>query len=92
LSLGATNPDGVATVLDAVREGYGYTVLPLASVRPYNPDDGFSIRVIVRPQLLIQLSLIVSAQRPTTPLTQLVLQLLPQTALPILGGIVRERS
>jgi len=78
--------DGVATVLDAVREGYGYTVLPLTTVRPYNAADSFSIQPIVKPRLMIQLSLIISAQRPTTTLTQQVLQLFPQTALPILRG------
>src|SRR2546425_2705301 len=34
--------DRVATVLDAVREGYGYTVLPLTTLRPYNAEDSFS--------------------------------------------------
>jgi len=77
--------DGVATVLDAVREGYGYTVLPLTTVRPYNAEDSFSIQPIVKPKLMIQLALIVSAQRPTTTLTQQVLQRLPQTALAILN-------
>jgi len=76
--------DGVATMLDAVREGYGYTVLPLTTVRPYNPDDSLSIRAIVRPKLMIQISLVTSAQRPMTPLTRQVLELLPQTALRVL--------
>src|SRR2546428_14190771 len=78
--------DGVATVLDAVRAGYRYTVLPLTTVRPYNAEHSFSIQPIVKPKLMIQLSLVISGQRPTTPLTQQVLQLFPQTALPILKG------
>jgi LysR family transcriptional regulator, nitrogen assimilation regulatory protein len=82
----ALEVDGVATLLDAVREGFGHTVLPLTTLRPYNQDDYFSIRPIVRPKLMIQLSLIISAQRPTTPLTQQMLQLLPPMALPILKG------
>ncbi len=86
----ALEVDGVATVLDAVREGYGYTVLPLTTVRPYNAADSFSIQPIVKPRLMIQLSLIISAQRPTTTLTQQVLQLFPQTALPILRGEAPE--
>src|SRR2546422_8210 len=81
----ALEVDGVATVLDAVREGYGYTVLPLTTVRPYNAADSFSIQPIVKPRLMIQLALIVSAQRPTTTLTQQVLQRLPQTVLAILN-------
>ncbi len=43
------------------------------------------MRPIVRPKLLIQLSLVISAQRPTTTLTQQVLQCFPQTALAILN-------
>src|SRR2546428_10689394 len=77
--------DGVATVLDAVRAGYRYTVLPLTTVRPYNAEHSFSIQPIVKPKLMIQLALIVSAQRPTTTLTQQVLQRLPQTVLAILN-------
>jgi len=76
--------DGVPTMLDAVREGYGYTVLPLSTLRPYNADDSLSIRSIVRPKLMIQISLVTSAQRPMTALTREVVELLPRTALPVL--------
>jgi LysR family transcriptional regulator, nitrogen assimilation regulatory protein len=78
--------DGLASLLDAVADGFGYTVLPPITLRPYNSDQRFSTRLIVRPKLLIQLSLVTSAQRPTTPLMQQVLKLLPQTALSILKG------
>jgi LysR family nitrogen assimilation transcriptional regulator len=78
--------DGVASVLDAVREGFGYTVLPMTSVRSYNADDAFSIRPIVRPKLMIQLSIVTSAQRPLTPLSRYVLELLPHTARRLLGA------
>ncbi len=44
------------------------------------------LQPIVKPKLMIQLSLVISAQPPTTPLTRQVLQLFPQTALPILKG------
>src|SRR6267143_3763593 len=78
--------DGVASVLDAVREQYGYAVLPLTSLRSYESQERFFMRPIVRPKLLIQLSLVISAQRPTTTLTQQVLQRFPQTALAILNA------
>jgi LysR family transcriptional regulator, nitrogen assimilation regulatory protein len=84
--------DGVASVLDAVREGFGYTVLPLTSVRSYNADDAFSIRPIVRPKLMIQLSIVTSAQRPLTPLSRYVMELLPQTARRLLGVPGRAES
>jgi LysR family transcriptional regulator, nitrogen assimilation regulatory protein len=77
--------DGVPTALDAVSEGYGYTVLPLITLRPYDTGDSFSIRPIVRPKLMIQLSLVTSAQRPMTPLIRQVYALLPQTARRVLG-------
>ena len=82
----ALEVDGVASVLDAVREQYGYAVLPLTSLRSYESQERFFIRPIVRPKLLIQLSLVISAQRPTTTLTQQVLQRFPQTALAILNA------
>jgi LysR family nitrogen assimilation transcriptional regulator len=81
----ALEVDGVASVLDAVREQYGYAVLPLTSLRSYESQERFFMRPIVRPKLLIQLSLVISAQRPTTTLTQQVLQRFPQTALAILN-------
>jgi LysR family transcriptional regulator, nitrogen assimilation regulatory protein len=77
--------DGVATVLDLVREGHGSTVLPKSSLRAYGAEDAFSLRRIVKPRLLIQVSLITSAQRPTTPLTQKVLALIPEIASRVLS-------
>ena len=81
--------DSVASLLDAVREGFGHTILPLTTLRPYNADGFFSMLPIVRPKLLIQLSLVVSAHRPTTPLAQQVLHLFPEMALPLLRGIAQ---
>ena len=78
--------DGVASVLDAVREQYEYAVLPLTALRSYESQESFFGQPIIRPRLLIQLSLVISAQRPSTALTQQVLQRLPHTALAILHG------
>jgi LysR family nitrogen assimilation transcriptional regulator len=88
----ALEVDGVASVLDAVREQYGYAVLPLTSLRSYESQERFFIRPIVRPKLLIQLSLVISAQRPTTTLTQQVLQRFPQTALAILNRTAAQKN
>lgn len=84
--------DGILSLLDAVRAGFGYAVLPLTMLRPYKVDKAFSIRTTVKPKLLIQLSLITSARRPTTPLTRQMLQVLPQIALPILKGQENRRQ
>jgi LysR family nitrogen assimilation transcriptional regulator len=78
--------DSIASVLDAVREGYGYALLPPTSLRAYGALDHFVLRPVVRPKLLIQISLIVSAQRPTTPLAQQALALLREVAGEILGA------
>ena len=43
------------------------------------------MRPLVRPKLLSQLSLVISAQPPTTTLAQQVLERFPQSALAILN-------
>ena len=78
--------DSVASVLDAVREGYGYAILPPTSLRSYGAREQFLVRPIVRPRLLIPIALVVSAQRPTTPLAQQALALLRACAREVLGS------
>ena len=58
--------DGIASLLDMVREGYGSAVLPITSLRAYGLENAFAARAIVSPRLLIQISLVISSQRPTT--------------------------
>jgi len=77
--------DGIATILDLVVEGHGHAVLPNSSLRAYGAEDAFTLRRIVQPKLLIQVSLITSAQRPATPLTQKVLALIPEIASRVLS-------
>jgi LysR family nitrogen assimilation transcriptional regulator len=77
--------DSIASVLDAVRESYGYSLLPPTSLRSYDGQEQFVVRPVVRPRLLIPISLIVSAQRPTTPLAQQALALLRKVAGEILA-------
>jgi|SRR5215467_9215357 len=76
--------DGIASVLDLVHEGYGHTVLPLSSLRGHAFGRSFTVRPIVKPKLSIQLSLITSAQRPTTPLAKEALSLIQRTVSRIL--------
>jgi len=77
--------DGIATILDLVVEGHGHAVLPKSSLRAYGAEDAFTLRPIVQPKLLIQVSLITSAQRPATPLTQKVLAFIPEIVFRILS-------
>jgi LysR family nitrogen assimilation transcriptional regulator len=75
--------DGIASILDMVREGYGSAVLPITSLRAYGLEKAFATRAIVSPRLLIQISLITSAQRLTTPLTKQALALIRSTAIQV---------
>jgi LysR family nitrogen assimilation transcriptional regulator len=76
--------DGIASILDMVREGYGSAVLPITSLRAYGLEKTFAMRAIVSPRLLIQISLVISAQRLTTPLTKQALALIRATAIQVL--------
>ena len=78
--------DGIESILDLVREGYGHAVLPLSSLHGYGAGEGFALRPIVKPKLSIQVSLVTSAQRPATPLAQQVLALIPEIASRVLGS------
>ena len=62
--------DGIASLLDLVHEDYGHTILPLSSLRGHRYAPEFLARPIVNPRFTIQLSLVVSATRPMTPLTR----------------------
>lgn len=83
----ALEVDGIFSVLDLVREGYGYAVLPLASLRGYRLGDALTTRLVVKPKLMVQISIVTSSQRPTTPLTQKVLDLIPETAAQAIPGV-----
>jgi LysR family transcriptional regulator, nitrogen assimilation regulatory protein len=76
--------DGIASILDLVHEGYGHAILPLTSLRGHTFGRGFTVRPIVKPRLSIQLSLVTSAQRPTTPLARESLSLIQKTVSGVL--------
>jgi LysR family transcriptional regulator, nitrogen assimilation regulatory protein len=76
--------DGIASILDLVHEGYGHAVLPLNSLRGLTFGRNFTVRPILKPKLSIQLSLVTSAERPSTPLARESLSLIQQTATRVL--------
>jgi LysR family transcriptional regulator, nitrogen assimilation regulatory protein len=76
--------DGIASILDLVHEGYGHAVLPLNSLRGHTLGRDFVVSPIAKPKLTIQLSLVASAQRPTTPLTRESFSLIKKTVLHVL--------
>jgi hypothetical protein len=60
-------------------------VLPLSSLRSHGDVERYALRPIVKPRLTIQVSLVTSAQRPATPLTQKVLAVIPEIASAVLS-------
>jgi LysR family nitrogen assimilation transcriptional regulator len=60
--------DGVSSILDLVHEGHGCAVLSLNAVLGHKRR--FTATPFTRPRLTSHLTLAVSAQRPTTPLTR----------------------
>jgi LysR family transcriptional regulator, nitrogen assimilation regulatory protein len=72
--------DGVPSILDLTRQGYGYAVLPPIAVHEDLVPGQFLARSIVDPDLAIPLALATSSQRPVTPLVRQVTELLPQLA------------
>jgi LysR family nitrogen assimilation transcriptional regulator len=72
--------DGVPPILDLVRQGYGYAVLPSAAIHEDLVPGHLLARPIVEPDLAISLSLATPSQRPMTPLVRQVSDLLRQAA------------
>ena len=78
--------DGIASIIGLVLEGCGYAVLPLSSVQGDPRAHLLAARPIINPKLTIQMSLLLSAQRPTTPLTREVLALLRDVVQEVLDN------
>jgi LysR family nitrogen assimilation transcriptional regulator len=78
--------DGIASILDLVHEGFGYTILPIHSLRHHHFARDLVVNAIVDPKPTIQLSLVMSAQRPSTPLTRGLLALVHKVALQVLSS------
>ncbi len=58
----------IPAVIDLVRQGHGYGVLPLNALKSSPWADDVLIRPIVAPVLTSSLSIAISAQRPKSPL------------------------
>ena len=79
--------DGVTAILDLVADGAGCAILSRNAVtRSINPS-AFSTRPISHPQLSIELSCVVSSQRPSTLAQQATLVLIRETALRLLESV-----
>ena len=79
--------DGVTAILDLVADGAGCAILSRNAVtRSVNPS-AFSTRPISHPQLSIELSCVISSQRPSTLTQQATLSLIRETALRLLESV-----
>jgi LysR family nitrogen assimilation transcriptional regulator len=58
--------DGLNAILELVKEGLGYAVLPAYTLSNLNTPQDFSTHRIERPRLLIQLALVRSSRRAVT--------------------------
>ena len=79
--------DGVTAILDLVADGAGFAVLSRNAVtRSINPS-AFSTRPISSSQLSIELSSVVSSQRPSTATQKATLTLIRETAVRLLESV-----
>ena len=58
----------IPAIIDLVRQGHGYAVLPMNAVKSTPWSDQVSVKPIVGPVLKTSLSIATSAQRPKSPL------------------------
>ena len=58
----------IPAVIDLVRQGHGYAVLPMNAVRSTQWAEEVEVKPILAPLLKTSLSIATSAQRPTGPL------------------------
>ena len=72
----------IPAVIDLVRQGYGYAVLPLNAVRSTEWASEVTVKPVLSPTLKTSLSMATSAQRPRSPLMR--------KAMSLLGDIVRQ--
>ncbi len=74
--------ESIPAVIDLVRQGYGYAVLPLNAVRSTEWASEVMVKPVLSPTLKTSLSMATSAQRPRSPLMR--------KAMSVLGDIVRQ--
>jgi LysR family nitrogen assimilation transcriptional regulator len=67
--------DGLNAILELVKEGLGYAVLPAYTLRNFASPKDFSTHRIEGPKLVSQLMLVWSARRPLTATHKVAMQL-----------------
>ncbi len=67
--------DGLNAILELVKEGMGYAVLPAYTLSNFAKPEHFSTHLIEKPKLMSQLMLVWSARRPMTATHKAAMQL-----------------
>jgi len=74
--------ESIPAVIDLVRQGYGFAVLPMNAVKSTKWSGEVSVKPILAPVLKTSLSIATSAQRPKSPLMR--------KAIEVIRDIVRQ--
>jgi LysR family nitrogen assimilation transcriptional regulator len=75
--------ESIPAVIDLVRQGYGYAVLPLNAVKSTEWANQVEVRPVVSPTLKTSLSIATSTQRPRSSLMR--------KAILVIRDIVRQQ-
>ena len=73
--------DGLSAILDLVRDGLGYAVLPAYTLSNFARPHPFVTHAIEQPTLISQLNLVWSARRPTTETHKQALAIVRRTVM-----------
>ena len=73
--------DGLNSILDLVREGMGFAVLPPYALRNFQGTHPFVTHAIVRPKLVSQLMLVTSSQLPSTETHRVAMEITQRVVL-----------
>lgn len=82
--------DGLNAILELVRVGMGFAVLPPYTLAGHGPDHSFSLHRIGRPRLMSQLSLVWSARRQLTSTHQAAIAITRERVSDALLGFIRQ--
>jgi LysR family nitrogen assimilation transcriptional regulator len=77
--------DAVPAILELVADGHGYAVLSPRALQGAAPAPRLHARIIVGPPLRSTLAVVVSAQRPSTPLQRATIAMIENLAAPALA-------
>ncbi len=82
----AMEVDAVPAILELVAEGHGFAVLSPRALHGGEAGRRLCARAIVQPRLMSKLAIATSAQRPSTPIQQRVIELIERLIGPALAA------